>query len=221
MKKNWLSVILLLALVQIGVAQNVRLGVFVNPGLSWLKSDISKIDANGTHLGINGGLVIEKPFSPHYAFTTGLSIHTAGGSLTYKDGKELRTSGGNVQLPANSSVRYYLQYIHIPAALKLRSTEIGYSTYFVELGFDPMFNVKSSATVKAPSLSKTGVGKEVNLLYLAYHASLGLEYKIVGNTSAMVGLNYMNGFTDITDNYSTATEKTVLHCFELRIGLMF
>jgi hypothetical protein len=84
-----------------------------------------------------------------------------------------------------------------------------------------MVNVKSTANVKSLSLSKVGVGKEINLLYLAYHISAGLEYKIVGNTAAVIGISYMNGFTDITDNFNTATERTTMNCFEIRLGIMF
>lgn len=220
MNKKLLSIVFIVVLVQCASAQQIRFGVFANPGVSWMKSDVSRISGNGTHYGINAGLTIDNFFAPHYAFSTGISIHTIGGVLNYKEGKILRTSDGDKTLTPGD-VTYNLQYLHVPLGLKLRSTEIGYSTYFVDLGVDPMVNVKSTANVKAISLSKAGVGKEINLFYMAYHISAGLEYKIVGNTAAVVGITYMNGFTDVTDNYDTATEKTVMHCFEVHLGLMF
>jgi hypothetical protein len=186
-----------------------------------MRTDVSRISGDGSHLGINGGLTVDNFFAPHYAFSTGISIHTIGGVLNYNNGKVLRTSDGEKTLSPGTDVRYNLQYIHIPLGLKLRTTEIGYSIYFVELGLDPMMNVRSNADVDRLSLSGTGVGQEINLFYMAYHASVGLEYKIVGNTSAVVGINYMNGFSDVTDNNSSSSEKTVMHCFEFRLGLMF
>lgn len=222
MIKKLITVALIAIFFQCINAQNVRLGIFANPSLSWLKSDISRIAGDGNHIGINAGLTIEKQFTQHYAFSTGFSIHTMGGALNYKEGKTLRTGEGDIVLIANEGeVDYNLQYLHIPLGLKLRTTEIGYSTYFVQLGLDPMINVKSTANVKSKSLSKASVGKEINLLYLAYHVSAGLEYKIVGNTAAVIGISYMNGFTDITDNYTTTTERTTMNCFEISLGIMF
>jgi hypothetical protein len=46
-------------------AQNIRLGIFANPGLSWLKSDVSRIAGDGSHIGINAGLTIDKQFTSH------------------------------------------------------------------------------------------------------------------------------------------------------------
>ena len=220
MNKKLLSFGFFVILLHCVSAQHIRFGVFANPGLSWMKSDVSRISGDGGHLGINGGLLIDNFFAPHYAFSTGISIQTLGGVLNYKEGKVLRTSDGDKTLTPGD-VKYNLQYLHIPLGLKLRTTEVGYSIFFVELGLDPMINVKSTADVDRFSISKTGVGKEINLFYLAYHVSAGIEYKIVGNTSVVLGINYMNGFSDVTDNYSTATEKTVMHCFEIRLGLMF
>lgn len=220
MNKKLLFFVLVIVLAQCANAQHIRFGVFANPGLSWMKSNFSRISGNGSHLGINGGLAIDNFFAPHYAFSTGISIHTIGGVLNYREGKILRTDEGDKTL-IPGDVTYNLQYIHIPLGLKLRTTEIGYSIYFVELGLDPMLNVKSTANVNRISLSNVGVGQEINLFYLAYHVSAGLEYKIVGNTSVLIGINYMNGFSDVTDNYGTATEKTVMNCFEIRLGLLF
>ena len=124
-------------------------------------------------------------------------------------------------MPRNTSVKYKLQYIHIPIALKLQTTEIGYTTYFAQLGLDPMINVKANADIPSLSLKDIGVGGEIRLFYLAYHIGVGMEYKIVGNTALMLGLTYMNGFSDVTSNIGNSTEKTVMHCFELRLGVIF
>jgi hypothetical protein len=53
---------------------------------------------------------------------------------------------------------------------------------------------------------------------MGYHFAGGMEYNLVGNTSLMIGVSYMNGFTDVTQN---SDEKTVMHAFELRIGILF
>ena len=124
MNKKLLSVAMMMLLVQWVNSQEIRFGVFANPGLSWMRTNVSKISGNGSQLGINAGLMIDKFFTPHYAFSTGISIHTMGGVLNYKDYKTLRTSEGDIPLTPGD-VAYHLQYIHIPLGLKLRTTQIG------------------------------------------------------------------------------------------------
>lgn len=199
---------------------NIRLGIIANPNVSWLKSDVSRIQGDGSRIGFNIGLMVDKYFAEHYAFTTGLSIHSIGGTLKYRDGKDLHTSSTDVPTPLDpgSRVQYNLQYLHIPWGLKFKTTEIGYSTFFAQLGVNTMVNIKSRANVKDQDISKVGVAEEINMFYMGYHFSGGMEYKIVGNTALMIGVTYMNGFTDITQK---SDEKTVMHCFEVRLGVVF
>jgi hypothetical protein len=200
----------------------IRFGIFFDPLVSWAITDFSQIEGDGARIGMNAGLMMDKFFAPHYAFTTGISIHAIGGSLNYKQGKNpFQASDGPSSLPNNTSVTYKLQYLHIPLGLKMRTSEIGYFTYFAEVGLDPMFNIKANANVPSANLSNVGVSEEINTFYAGYHASLGLEYKILGSTSAFTGLTYMNGFTDVTSDSGNATEKTVLHNIEIRLGIIF
>ncbi|MDP4207947.1 MAG: porin family protein [Bacteroidota bacterium] len=205
-------------------AQRIRLGVFANPSISWFKSDVSKVEADGARMGFDVGLMVDKFFAEHYAFTSGLSIHSMGGTINYHDPINLRTNEGTKTLRPNSLVKYHLQYLHIPLGIKMRTTEIGYFTYFAQLGLDPMINVKANASFTDntnTAYSNAGVGDEINTFYLAYHASAGLEYKLAESTSLFAGLTYMNGVSDITDNSGSTTEKTVMHGFSLRLGILF
>lgn len=200
------------------LAQKVQFGVFADPLISWMKTDISRIKGDGTVMGINFGLSVDNYFQEHYAFSSGISLHQMGGILNYTQGKVLKTSDGDVTLLPGTRVQYHLQYLHVPLALKFKTSQIGYTTFFARLGLDPMVNVKSRATIKDMNISKTGVNKEINLLYMAYHVSAGIEYNIVGNTSLVAGVTYMNGFTDVTDDTS---ERTFMHNIEFRIGINF
>jgi hypothetical protein len=203
-------------------SQELRFGVFANPLISWMKTDVSAIQNNGSKIGFDAGLMLDKYFTKRYAFATGISIHSMGSMLKYTEGKRgFQTSSSVIDLDNNAEVKYKLQYIHVPLALKFRTTEIGYITYFAQLGLNPMVNIKANADIKSANLTNANVNKEINLFYLAYHISGGIEYKIVGNTAILVGITYMNGFTDITDNGGYTTEKAVMHCFELRLGVFF
>ena len=203
-------------------AQEIRFGIFANPLISWMKTDVSQINSNGPRIGFDAGLMMDKFFTKRYAFTTGISINTMGGALEYKDGKKgFQANDTSINLAPNSIVKYNLQYIHIPCALKFRTTEIGYMTYFAEVGFDPMINIKAKANINMTGFSNVNASKEINLFYLAYHISAGMEYRLVGTTSLMVGLTYMNGFTDVTNNGGSTAEKTVINRFDLRLGVIF
>jgi hypothetical protein len=219
-KSSFCAFILLIIAINRTNAQEVRFGIFVNPLITWMKTDVSPIKSNGPRAGFDAGLMMDKFFTKRYAFSTGISINNMGGTLIYKNGKQgFHASDTTINLNSNAVVKYNLQYIHIPLALKFRTTEIGYITYFAQVGFDPMINIKARASL--PGFSNVNAGKEINLLYLAYHISAGLEYRIVGNTSLMAGLTYMNGFTDVTDNSGSTSEKTVVNHFELRLGVIF
>jgi len=216
MKKYLILILLFISL--ISNAQNFRFGIIAEPTISWFKTDISQISGDGSKLGINIGLLADKYFAEHYAFSSGISLHSMGGILKYRDVKILRTSNGNDTLTPNSRVQYNLQYIHIPFALKFKTTEIGYITYFAELGLDAMVNIKARAKVKELGISDASVNDEINFLNLGYHIGAGIEYNIVGNTAIIGGISYMNGFADVTDD---TTQKTLLHCLVLKLGVIF
>ena len=220
MKKIYFLLFLSCITVQHAFSQQIRFGVFANPGLSWFSSDVSRIETSGDRLGINFGLMADNFFAPQYAFATGLSIHTTGGAVNYHSGKTLSTSDGDIVLPKGTDVTFMLQYLQVPLGLKFRTVEIGNLTYFADLGFDPMINIKARASFNASGgrYNDTGVSEEVNTFYLAYHLSAGVEYHLVGNTMLMGGLSFMNGFTNVIPD---GQAKTVLNCFELRLGVFF
>lgn len=227
MKKIIILLIIGGAILQQAQCQNVRYGVFATPGISWFKSDVSRISSSSERLGFNFGLMMDHYFAPQYAFSTGLSIQYMGGGVRYNfknnTNKILSTSDGDFVLNPGTQVTYKLQYIHVPLAMKFRTVEIGYITYFAQLGLDPMINLKANATFDNNDtnglIENTGVGDEVSPLYMAYHVSAGFEYRIVGNTALMVGLSFMNGFSNVLHDNGGA--KTILNVFELRMGVFF
>lgn len=223
MKKFCLSIALIGVFLYTSKAQVLKLGIFADPVISYFKTDWSKIDPDGARLGINFGLMADKFFAEHYAFSTGISLQSMGGTLRYVAGKNNFSSSNDTlhSLPGNTSVKYKLQYLRIPFALKMKTTEIGYITYFAEVGIDPMINVKANADIPSLGQSNIGVGDEIRLLYMGYHIGGGLEYRILGGTKLFTGLTYINGFTDMTTNLGNSAEKAWMNCFEFRLGIIF
>src|SRR5208282_4536828 len=171
-------------------AQYTQLGVFVNPVISWMNSDVSSIQSNGSRANIDFGLSVDQYFAPQYAFSSGISITNMGGTLIYSNQKTLNTSEGQLTLLPNSQVDYQLQYIHVPFAIKMRTPQMGFISFFAQLGFDPMINVQARANITSSTINKTdeGVGQAVYPVYLAYHLSAGMNYRIAGSTFLLVGL---------------------------------
>jgi hypothetical protein len=219
MLRNLLIAFVLLSISTYSYAQDaqtskVKLGIFCSPVLSWTTSDVSTISPDGSKFGINVGLSIERYFSSNYAFVSGVSIHTLGGTMKYQNSKDFNTEEGSKRLLAGETVLYKIQYADIPFALKMKMPSRNIS-FFAQIGGNMLIPIKSKADL--PSINNIVIKKEIEPFIFGYHAMIGIEKKVMANSSIVVGLNYFNGLTDFTaDN-----EKNYLSNAELRIGLIF
>jgi len=186
---------------------------------SWLSAKTNRIDKDGTRPGISGGLMVEYYFHPNYGLVTGLNLGVQGGSLLYEDPVSIST-GDNTSVPleAGSTVVYSLSYISIPVGLKLKTNEIGYFTYFAQLGFNQQINIGSRASSTGNGLNKDNVPKETNLLNMSYFFGGGVEYNVGGQTSLLAGIFFNNGFVDVLSNND---HKAVLNYLTFRVGVLF
>ena len=197
----------------------VRLGAHIDPIFSWFSPKTSQIEKDGARLGYNGGLIVEYYFAPNYAFVTGLNLTQLGGNLIYKEEVDITTGeGDHVLLPPETSVAFNVNYLTVPMALKLKSNEIGYFTYYAELGFSPQVNIGSRATSTGGALNKDNVSKEINAFNVSFFFGGGIEYSLGGNTSLLAGLFFNNGFTDVL---SADRHKAGLNYVNIRFGVMF
>jgi hypothetical protein len=196
--------------------QKIRLGVICSPLISWGKSNNAAIEADGSRFGINVGLMFDRFFARNYAFATGISIHTMGASIKYKHGySSFKTNDSTYNIPAGAVAKYRLRYIDVPLSIKMRTTQVGNTTLFAQLGVNVMANIKATADINSLKVSDADVRKDhIKPVYMGYHAMLGVEHKIIGNTSLVAGFQYMNGFTNVTSNIK-------LHNVEVRVGLIF
>jgi hypothetical protein len=197
----------------------VRLGAHIDPVFSWFSPKTSHIEKDGARLGYNGGLIVEYYFAPNYALVTGLNLTQLGGNLLYNEEVDITTGeGDHVILPPQTSVAFNVNYITIPMALKLKSNEIGYLTYFAELGFSPQVNIGSRASSTGGALEKDNVSKEINAFNVSFYFGGGIEKNIGGQTSLMGGIFFNNGFGDIL---SADAHKAALNFVNIRLGIMF
>ena len=201
------------------LAQEIRLGVHMDPIITWFSPKNKDLNRDGIRPGIDGGLIVETYFHPNYAFATGLSIGILGGNLNYADSVTIKVGDHDeVMLDAGSTVAYNLSYITIPVSLKMKTNEIGYMTYFAQLGFKPQFNTGSRAKSTGKILNKDFVGREINLMNLSYFIGAGMEYGIGGQTAVTAGIFFQKGFMDVlSDNHYKAN----LNFLTIQLGVMF
>ena len=217
MKKFIIGSMLFLCYIN-GYSQDLRFGVFVEPQLSWLTPDAKNIDRDGFRVGISGGLIMDKYFAKNYAFTFGISISNIGGNLLYEDSVTIKTAEAVQTLNPRSIVDYRLQYVSVPAGLKFKTNQIGYFTFFAQLGFTPQINIKARADATNNQLDRENISDEVNLFNLSYFFGGGLEYSLGGNTELTGGIIFNNGFIDVLKSENS---RETLSFLSLRLGIMF
>lgn len=217
--KKWILAILALFNVAAQAQSNLRLGAHFDPIVSWFSPKSSSIEKDGARPGYSGGLSAEYYFRPNYAFAGGLSLTSLGGNLLYRDETAItRGSGDDVVLEAGTTVAYTLSYLTIPATLKMKTNQIGFLTYFAQLGFYPQINIGSRAKSTDHQLQKDNVSAEINAVTLSYGFGGGIEYNIGGQTAIELGLFFNNGFADVL---SKEKHRASLNFLTLRVGIMF
>jgi hypothetical protein len=151
-------------------------------------------------------------------------ISHEGGSLIYKVPTVFNTFE-NDTFPAGTIVDYRLNYVEIPLSLKLMTNQIGYITYFGQFGLQGGINIRSRADITTLNGTNNKVkedfGADVTPGNFSLLVGAGLEYNITGETSLLAGLQFANGFIDVTDNPQGFKTKSALSHFRLQLGVFF
>jgi len=199
-------------------AQAVRISYLFNPQLAWLHSNSNTAQSGGVVTGFQTGLETDFFFAEHYAFSAGLQIHTYGGKVDYSDTLNLKIPGGSYTLTPDNQVKYKFQYLSIPLGLKLKTIEVGYTTFWIHTGVTPMINIGSAISDDREQLIKEDGKEETGLLNMNYYIKAGVEYSLGGNTALIGGLAYNHGFMDAT---TPSTDNLFLRSFSLNLGILF
>jgi len=198
----------------------MRFNVHFDPQFAWLSSsDHDKIDPDGSIFHMQAGIQMDYFFQKNYAFVLGFGINNMGGKLFYSD--SVRYGRGNtVLIEPNQSVQMNLQYMEIPVGLKLKTEELGYGTFFLQLGFNPMFNINAHITTKDGVYDKEDIKESINMFSLGYHVGAGIEYKLGGSTAAIGGIRWTSGLTNVTDSERDGTNIS-LNSISIHLGILF
>ena len=222
----------------------LRFGFQISPSFGWLNTTTSQINNSGTNLGLKLGMLTEYYFTgdKRYAFSTGIGFaFNSGGTLLHENGGSYWTRselGSNLDtLPAGVKLKYNIQYLEIPAGLKMRfepssSRDLG---IFLEPAITFGFKTRAQGEITGTGIGeqddKIDIRKEVNGLNLSWGISGGIEYALSSTTSLIGGLGFQAGFTDVTDDNGTVFEgnndtsredsKGTANQIIVKIGILF
>ncbi len=225
--------------------EDIRFGFQLSPTFSWMNTSSNRINPSGTNLGLKMGMIGEFYFRENYAFVSGIGFgfnhggtlqHEIGGTYWTKTELPTDTLGGQ---SSGVKLKYGIQYVEIPLALKMRTREFGYLRYFLQpaitMGFKTQAQGKVIGEPNVDSEEKFNIRREVNAINLSWGLDGGIEYTLSESTSLVAGLGIQVGFTDVTDDNGTVFDtrrgwpdrnpeedsKGKVNAFILRLGIMF
>ena len=206
---------------RISAQERLSIGVHFDPLISWFGTDIAAVNNEGARPGINAGLSFNLPFSPNYSFSTGLNLVNAAGRLVCENETQLELVNTET-VAANEPVVYKIQYVALPLGLKLETNQIGYLTFFSDVGMDPKVRIGGKADIPSLSIKGEKANDELKMFNLSYHFIAGMEYGLGGNTAAMLGIGFENNFLDVTkDNGAQPVDKVTQRVVSVRLGINF
>jgi hypothetical protein len=222
MKRIILFVSLILSPHILDAQQWISFGIHADPVISWFKSDVREIRNEGARPGFNFGLTYNKYFTNNYSFSTGISILNAGGRLVSRNTTVMEFTNFTATVLPGDPVIYKIKYLTIPVGLKFETNQIGYTTFFTDVGLDPKVVIAGRADIPSLSIRDENAMRELNRLNLSYHITFGIEYSLGGNTAWVFGLNFDNNFLDITRDNGGQPYDIITHkILSFRIGINF
>lgn len=217
MKKLFFICLFSVASIALTAQKKVSFTFITSPQFSWMTSDSKDVRNGMTRLGFAYGVESDVFFnSERYSITTGLTVSSTGGSLTYK----IPVSFSDKQLPGGTIVNYYLRYLEIPLAIKLRSKDFNRTRFYAQFGLNNWLNIKNKASTSDRSFNNESINGEIRLFNVGINVGGGIEYDL-GNKNAITGgIIYSGSFMDTTIN-PTVKENTTLNSLRVRLGFVF
>ena len=202
-----------------------RLGISVNPQLSFARAPGIQTKNAGIRGGFNGGLQFDYYFAPNYGLTSGLFFNFSSVKVQYSIGND--TTGYTPYTHTISN-----QALEIPIGIKFRSNEIDRFTIYGELGFSTLIPVSARANLEPDfdgvvALQQKAYNKIVNPVNLGIFLGMGFEYNISGSVSFVSGIVYKYYFINhIKDHKRFPSvglndDNIFLNNLALKIGFLF
>jgi hypothetical protein len=206
-------------------SQELVFVVHADPVISWMGSNESEYMSEGARAGFDIGLNVIHYFAENYAISSGISFISAGGSQSAAEPPTIVFKNLDPQILApGEEVKYNLKYMNIPAGIRLQTNQVGYLTYFTDLGFDIRMLLKSTVDLPALQIFDENAKEEVFGMNAGWHIGGGVEYELGIDASIIAGLSYAQDFFDITkdlEDVNQPDDRSGLRMFRFRLGLKF
>jgi len=180
---RYLIFVMLTILSVISAEAQTQLGLKLNPGLITQRisysSDSNAIKNGSNAFNLSSILFADIQMSSNYYFNTGVGYNSKRLNLTYQNGAN----------EAVESKQYNVQYVQVPATLKLYTNEIALDKklYFQ---FGPLIEVAVHKKETDPELQIINSVQpvDISLLFAA-----GIQIQLAPQTAIQLGFNYNRG----------------------------
>ncbi|MCB8964708.1 MAG: outer membrane beta-barrel protein [Bacteroidales bacterium] len=219
--KTRLSIIAVIGLLTLMVNHakaQFSFGVFVDPQLSWFNSDTKKYDPNGSVASFNVGFTADKYFAQRYALSSGLSLNSLGGNLKFAEPFALKTNDSTYTVAVGKSIKLKAQYITLPVGFKFRTNQIGYNTFFANVGLKANFRIKGFAWDDSNGVDRETATDHFKFAFVAYYIGVGMERSLGDESALQFGLSFTSGLSKILD---TENGSIMSQSLSLRVGIVF
>jgi hypothetical protein len=220
-----LAILVIITFTTRGVAQEIKFAVHADPLITWIGSNASDYNNMGAKAGFNGGLNILYYFADNYAASSGVSILVAGGRQSAVEDHTMVFNNLTPKVNAGDEMIYNLSYLNIPLGVRLQTNQVGYLTYFTDLGFDIRMLLKSTVDLPVSSegpINKENAKNEVHGMNAGWHFTFGVEYELGIATSIIAGLGYDSDLFDVTkDLQNQPDDRSGLRMVRFRLGVKF
>ncbi len=208
----------------------LRLGILGNMGLSWMVPKTEGYSKGGSRFAYSYGLLVDYNFTKNYTFSSGIGFNSLGGKLSYK------TDTTRTPMEEGDMTRTYrINYLEIPTMLKLKTNQMGYLTYFTQLGLRHNFRLSSFSDDEfTPTGKATENTENVDMIdhtgfyRLSLNIGIGAEYAISQTFSAFGYIEYDNGLTNSLtgektkdDEIISPSESAFIKKFTITLGFLF
>ncbi|QKG79252.1 porin family protein [Tenuifilum thalassicum] len=219
MKRLFLLLTGLVLCFQAVKAQKYSFGIFADPQVSWFTSDTKKYDPNGAVSGFNIGFSSERFFAQRYSFLSGLSINNLGGNIRFTQSTyTLKTVDSTYTIEVGKNIKYKSQYLTLPLGFKFRTNQIGYTTFFANLGISGSLRIRSHVWSTDYQVDRETTKTDVAWGFASYFIGVGGEYSLGGESALQFGIIWTDGLTSILEYpASTITSQSL----SLKIGVIF
>jgi len=199
--------------------QGFHLGLTLSPNVGFsIPRQFSHESLKGTaHFGY--GFIFDAKFTNTYAVGTGINVFHTGGVVSYFEAN----SSTEPSAVDRVELTQRLQYVELPLTFKMRTKEIGYTTYWGQFGLGLGLNVRAEGEERRTTVallndsnqlwepaanaavfeSPTDISlvEQTRLFRPALIVGLGLERRFTGTTALAVGLRYNVGIRNQYEDF--------------------